>query len=198
MADAGAAVVAHDVEAIEAQRRHHLDLVLGGGALAVVAEVVGSRLAAVAVAAQVGCHHRVVRGQRGRHHVPHHVALRVAVEQQERRALAALHQIDGGGRGLDLRLREAVEHGWLGRRGWVGRVPRIGIPGAGSSLGDLHPRPNAMVCRRNLSPQHGSHAGKGGSRAPRRDTYRSQERCAAGPVSAAAAPVTLRFEEVRP
>ena len=121
MADAGAAVVADDVEAIEAQRRHHLDLIPRRGALAMLVEVVGGRLAAVAVAAQVRHHHRVVRGKRRRHLVPHHVGLRVAVEQEERRALAALHQIYGGGRGLDPGLGEVVEHAWLVHRGWVAR-----------------------------------------------------------------------------
>ena len=86
-----------------------------------VAKIVGGRLAAVAVAAQVGRYHRVVRGKRRRHLVPHHVGLRVAVEQEERRAPAAFHQIDGGGRGLDPGLGEAVEHAWLVHRGWVAR-----------------------------------------------------------------------------
>ena len=121
MADAGAAVVAHDVEAMETQRGHHLDLIPRRGALAMLVEVVGCRLAAVAVAAQVRHHHRVVRGKRRRHLVPHHVGLRVAVEQEERRALAAFHQIDGGGRGLDPGLGEAFEHAWLVHRGWVAR-----------------------------------------------------------------------------
>ena len=81
VAHAGAAVVADHVKAVEAQRCHHVDLVLRRGALAMVVEVVRGRLAAVAVAAQVGRHHRVVRGERRRHLVPHQAVLRIAVEQ---------------------------------------------------------------------------------------------------------------------
>ena len=110
VADASTAIVPHHVKAIEAERRHRLDLVPRRGALAMVVEVVGSGLAAVAVAAQVRCHHGVVRREPGRHLVPHGMGLRVAVEQQERRALATFHQIDGDGRGLDPGPGEVVEH----------------------------------------------------------------------------------------
>ena len=116
MADAGAAIVPHHVKAVEPQRRHDLDLILCRGALAVVVEIVGGGLAAVAVAAQVGRHHRVVLCEYRRHLVPHQVILRIAVEQQKRRALTPLHEIDRDGRGLDLRPGEAVEHAWLIRR----------------------------------------------------------------------------------
>ena len=55
---AGAAVMAGGVEALEAERRHHLDLVLRHGAERVAAVVVAARrLLRIAVAAQVGGDH---------------------------------------------------------------------------------------------------------------------------------------------
>ena len=53
-----------------------------------------ARLERAAVAAQVGADHREALGQRRRHRVPHRVRLRVAVQQQQRRARAAVAQPD--------------------------------------------------------------------------------------------------------
>ena len=94
--DAGAAVVAGDEEALEAERAHDLDLVLGHGAERVVGVVAAAaRLGAVAVAAQVGRDDREVLGEPRRDLVPHDVGQRVAVQQQQRRPVAAVAQVDG-------------------------------------------------------------------------------------------------------
>jgi hypothetical protein len=83
----GAPVVADDRELLEAEIAHHQRLVPRHRALG-VALVGGAagRLATVAVTAQVGEHDRVVKGEDGRDVVPHHVGLRVAVQQQDGRA----------------------------------------------------------------------------------------------------------------
>jgi len=100
--------VAGDGEAVEAQRRHSLDLVEGEGPLR-IAHVVGSGggLGAVAVAAQIGDDDGERGGQARGELAPHQMGLRVAVQQQERRSAAAGHQVDLGARGRDPAAREA-------------------------------------------------------------------------------------------
>ena len=93
--DASAAVVAAQEEGVEPQVAHGVHQVLRLRPLGVV-EVVGAALglAAVAVAAQVRRDYREVLRQPRRDLVPHGMRLRVTVQQQERRAAAALHQVD--------------------------------------------------------------------------------------------------------
>ena len=82
-----AAVVADDRKALEAERAHHLDLILRHRALRVVRVVLAvRRLAAVAVAAQIGHHHGKALGEARRNLVPLDMRLRVAVDEEQRRA----------------------------------------------------------------------------------------------------------------
>ena len=108
--------MARDVELLEAQVLHHLDLVLGHAPERVVAVVgLAARLAAVAVAPQIGTHHGEVLRQPGRDQMPRHVRERVAVQQQHGRAVAAVAQVDHALRiaGLNLDVLESLEHGSL-------------------------------------------------------------------------------------
>jgi hypothetical protein len=109
-----AAVVPGDVELPEAEVLHRLDLVLRHAAERVVA-VVGfaARLRTVAIAAEIGAHHGEVSRQLGRDEIPRHVRERVAVQQQHRRALAPVAQVDRalGIAGRDLDVLESLEHG---------------------------------------------------------------------------------------
>jgi hypothetical protein len=84
----GAPVVADQREPLEAEVAHDQRLVPGHRGLG-VALVAGAarRLAAVAVPAQVGQHDPMTLGEDGRDVMPHHVGLRVTVEQQHRRAV---------------------------------------------------------------------------------------------------------------
>ena len=109
---APAAVVPGDEERLEPELAHHRDLVARHRPLR-VRRVVGRgrRLRAVAVAAQIGRHHREVARQARRHLVPHHVGLRMAVQQQERRPAAAMAHADRRLAGVDHRELEAGEHG---------------------------------------------------------------------------------------
>jgi hypothetical protein len=107
MHDARAAVVSHHGEAIEAERGHRLDLVLRHRALGVVARI---RLLAVAVAAQVRRDDRAAFGEPGRHLVPHDMRLRIAVQQQHRRAFAADAQMDPRPARRDVARLEPFEH----------------------------------------------------------------------------------------
>ena len=93
MRGAPAAVMAGDVEAVVTERRHHLDLVLRHRPERVV-DAVGflRRGRAVAVAAQVGGDDMELLGQSRRDLVPGHMGQRVAVQQQQRRAIAAMAQ----------------------------------------------------------------------------------------------------------
>jgi len=90
----GAAIVADDGELVEAELAHHQRLIPRHRALGVgVVGRAAGRLAAVAVPAQVGQDDRVILGEDRGDMVPHHVGLRVAVQQQHRRAaLVAAHQ----------------------------------------------------------------------------------------------------------
>ena len=86
MADAAAAIVPDHRELVEAEALHDLDLVERHRALRVVRVVLAvGRLAAVAVAAQVGHDHRVVLRELRRDEAHRHVRLRRAVHQEERR-----------------------------------------------------------------------------------------------------------------
>src|ERR1700761_3992923 len=74
----------HHGEALVAEFAHDEDLVVGHRAFGVrVVSRTARRFAAVAVAAQVGEDDHVVFGQDGGDVVPHHVGLRVAVQEQD-------------------------------------------------------------------------------------------------------------------
>src|SRR5271169_2099298 len=121
--------MAGDDEALEAERRHRLDLVEGQSALR-ISRIVGTRgrLRAVAIAAQVGHDHRELVGETRRQPAPHQMGLRVAVQQQERRPAAAGHQVDVGARGHDPTAVEAWEE--------FGHVCPPPPPGATPDVGD--------------------------------------------------------------
>ena len=87
------------------------DLVLRHGALR-IGRVVGRRcrLRTVAVAAQVRADDRVGFGKLRRDPVPHHVRLRMAVKQEERRAAAAMPKVDRRTGCLDAGRGEIFEH----------------------------------------------------------------------------------------
>ena len=103
--DTGAAIVADNGEAVKAQGRHQLDLILRHRPLAVVdVALAARRLVQVAIAAQVGRDHRKAPGQGRRHLVPGSVRLRMAVQQEKRRAAAADGTADAHGGGRDVML----------------------------------------------------------------------------------------------
>jgi hypothetical protein len=106
---ARAAVMPGDVKLVEAERRHHLDLVLRHRAER-IARVIrhARRLLRVAIAAQVARHHRELLREARREFMPGQMRERVAVQQQQRRPLAAMRRHDARARGLDLGLGESV------------------------------------------------------------------------------------------
>ena len=120
-----AAVVAGDGEAVEPEAAHHRHLV-GGHRPLRVGRMVGRRrrLRGAAVAAQVGQHHAEPGlDQPRRHPVPAGVGLRVAVQQQHRRAVPGLADPDGDAvADLDARVGEAGQH-------------RLSPPGASAGSG---------------------------------------------------------------
>ena len=123
MAQARAAVVADQKEALVAEALHHFEHVLGHDAEAVIDEVragVGQR--GVAVAAQIGEHHVIVLREPRRDGVPQHVIVRIAVQQQHRRPGAAMTHADDRALGADVEMLEARE-----QRGDLGAAPTGGI-----------------------------------------------------------------------
>jgi hypothetical protein len=108
--DARPAVVRRDGEAPVAEMRHQLREVPRHLALG-VGRVVRRRrrLERAAVAAQVGAVDGVRLRQRRRDPVPHRVRLRVAVQQQQRRAFAAAPQAQHAAGDLDALERESGE-----------------------------------------------------------------------------------------
>ena len=105
-----AAVVRRDLEAFVAEAGHQLRHVLGHPGLG-VGRVVrrGAGLVAAAVAAEVRADHREAARERGGDGVPHRVALRVAVQQEQRRPGAAEAEPKRAGGDAPGREREAVE-----------------------------------------------------------------------------------------
>ncbi len=111
VADAPAAVVAAQGEALEAELAHHLDLVLGHRPLGVRAMTfVRLRLGGVTVPAQVGGDYREVFGEARGDQVPHGERLGAAVQQQHRRALAPTNGVDARPFRLDPDPLEALKH----------------------------------------------------------------------------------------
>ena len=83
------------VEGLVAQVGHHFQLILRCSPLAVRLRVVSHHgFAAVAVAPQVGRDDGVAFCQNRRYLVPHYMGLRVAMQQERRRAAAAAHEVD--------------------------------------------------------------------------------------------------------
>jgi len=103
--------VPDDIEAIETKPSHHLDQIERHRALR-IGQVpgVGGRLTAGAITAQVGRDDREALGEARRDLVPHHMTQRIAVNEEQRRAVAALLESDLRTRGLDALVREAFEH----------------------------------------------------------------------------------------
>jgi len=109
---AGAAVVPSDEELAVAEPLHHLDLILRHRAEGIVdivfAAVFGAY--AVAITSEVGGDHMKILGQPRRDLVPGDMRHRVAVQQQQWRAIAAVAKMDSRTVGLDFRLDEPFEH----------------------------------------------------------------------------------------
>jgi hypothetical protein len=81
--------MAGQAEADKTEPLHHFHHRLGHGALGVGGMIgLRRRRRRPAVARQVGDHERKALRQRRRHAVPHHIALRMAVQEQKRRAAA--------------------------------------------------------------------------------------------------------------
>ena len=110
--DTPTTVVAGDGETLIAQSRHGLDLIDRQGSLGVrgvIAARVGPQRRPVAC--EVGGDNGEMLGQEGCHRVPHHVCLRIAVQQQQRRSAAADAGEDQAAVGLELAVNEILEHG---------------------------------------------------------------------------------------
>ena len=110
---ARAAIVTGSIEAIETECRHDFDLVLRHGTERVAAVVrAARRLFRIAVAAQIGGHHRELAREPRRHLVPGHVRERIAVHEQKRRPLAAVHRHDTRAAGLDFACGKPSNIAW--------------------------------------------------------------------------------------
>ena len=106
-----AAIVTGRVKPRVTKRGHYLDLILRHGAERIVRMVGAARqLLGIAIAAQIRRHHREFFGKPRRKFVPGQMAERIAVQQQERRSLAAVHRHDARAAGCDLGAGEVFEH----------------------------------------------------------------------------------------
>ena len=111
-----AAVMAGEVETSMPERLHHVDHRGGHGALG-IGRVIGAGVGRrrPAVARQVRDHEGEVLLQLISDLVPHHVGLRVAMEQQQRRPAAARAHKDFPGRGIDpMEGKTGIEIGEIG------------------------------------------------------------------------------------
>ena len=110
---ASAAIMPCDTKCIKAQMLHYIHLVLRHSTEGVV-HVIGrtARLVAVAIAAQIRAHHSEMFCKARRNQVPMHMRQRIAMQQQNRRAIAAVSKIDFdfAVAGLNLCVFEAFEH----------------------------------------------------------------------------------------
>ncbi len=87
---ARAAIVSHETKVREALRAHQFDLVGRHRTLRIVdAALTAGGLRRIAVPAEVAADHGESLGEARRDPVPHHVRLRVAVQQQDWRSVAA-------------------------------------------------------------------------------------------------------------
>ena len=106
-----AAVVPSGVEFVEAERGHHLDLILRHRAKRIILVVLAAwRLLGIAVAAQIRAHHGEFFRQCRCDLQPRQMRERVAVHQQHRWSLAAVDGHDARAAGLDLGAGEAFHH----------------------------------------------------------------------------------------
>ena len=109
--DAGAAVMAGGIEAREAERGHHLDLVLRHGAERIAAVVLAARrLLGIAIAAQIRAHDGEFSARRGAILCQDTWVNGIAVHEQERRPASAIDRHDACAAGLDLGAGESLEH----------------------------------------------------------------------------------------
>jgi hypothetical protein len=108
--DARAAIVPDYRESLEAQRAHDFHLVQRHRALRLIDMIVAvRRFAAVAVASEVGHDHGESLCQPRRDLVPHHVGLRIAVQEQEWWTAAAANGVNRRTGCLDFLGRETRE-----------------------------------------------------------------------------------------
>jgi hypothetical protein len=103
MRDACATISADERKSIESEIAHHLHLIVTSRAFGIIRVIVSVRwLAAVAIAAEIGRHDRVVGGQLRCDGIPHHVRVRRAMQQQNRRPLSTDHAVDDGSGAVDV------------------------------------------------------------------------------------------------
>lgn len=96
---------------LEAQGLHHADHVLRHLPLGIANVIITcGRLTAVAITAQVGDDDRKVLRQAWGDFVPHHMSLRITMQQQQRRPFAPFAQIDDDLTEVDPLLVKPVEH----------------------------------------------------------------------------------------
>ena len=94
ISDTPAAIVPDDIEAIVAERGHHLGHIERHRALGVGQMFrVGRRLAAVAIAAQIGNHQGELLREARRDLMPDDVILWISVDEQQRRSGPALSRL---------------------------------------------------------------------------------------------------------
>ena len=131
MCDARAAIVCHHVKAIVAQHAHDFRLVARHLPLGIVRVIRRAlRLAAVAVAAQIGCHNRIALGQQWNHLIPLRGASHDSMNQQHHRTPVS---------GCPVADPMAMEHDLV--LGWL-QLRKHGAPtlagGWGARRGDTH------------------------------------------------------------
>ena len=108
MRDASAAIVADELESREAERLHHLDLVLRRLALRVrdvALTAVGLRR--IAIAAQIAADDGVPFHEPWCNSMPHRVRLRITVQEEERRTTPAHFAVDSRTGGRNMARRES-------------------------------------------------------------------------------------------
>ncbi len=112
MAQARATVVAGEEETRVTEALHDLDHVLGHDAEAIVDEVrPGFGQRAVAIAAQVGKNHVIALCQPCSNGVPKHVVVRIAMEEQQRRAGTTVAHANDGALGAHVEMLKPREQG---------------------------------------------------------------------------------------
>ncbi len=109
---AGAAIVPGDKEFAVAELLHNLDLVLRHRTERIVDIVFTAVFGAYAVAVtpEIGGDHIKILGQPRRNLVPGDMGQRIAVQQQQRRAVAAVPQMDSRAVRRNFRPGEPLEH----------------------------------------------------------------------------------------
>ena len=128
-----ASIVPGDVESVEPEPLHHRDAIARHRAFGVRFVVVRSRrLRALAVSTQIHCHHRELAREAPRDQVPHHMRLRMPVQEEERRATPAVPDADGRLARVDALELESFEHRAETSRGsgrGISRVLRVLVRG---------------------------------------------------------------------